>query len=67
MENSWRNEKKIEVKAPIEKHTAGRPKKSRLMSCVELRRHNVKCEKCGQYGYNKKTCRNHVVLKPRKE
>ena len=55
---------KMEVEAPIEKHTAGRLKKSRLLSSGEFRKYNVKYEK---YCHNKKTCRNRVVLKTRKQ
>ena len=38
---------KMEVEAPIEKRTARRPKKTRLLSCGEFRKHNMKCAKCG--------------------
>ena len=58
--------KQIEVEAQIEKRTARRPKKTRFLSRGEFRKHNIKCEKCGEYGHNKKTCRNRVVVKPKK-
>ena len=45
----------IEVEAPIEKRTTGRPKKTRLLSRGEFRKHSIKCEKCGEYDHNKKT------------
>ena len=58
---------KMEVEAPIEKPRAKRPNKIRLLSRGEFRKHNVKCRKCGQCGHNKKICRNHAVLKTRKQ
>ena len=37
---------KMEVEASIEKRTAGRPKKTRLLLRGEFRKHNIKC---GEY------------------
>ena len=60
--------KKINVETPMKKRTAGRPKKTRLLlSCGEFRKHNIKCGKCGEYGHCKKTCKNRVVIKPKKQ
>ena len=56
----------IEVEAPIEKRKAGRPKKTGFLSRGEFRKHNIKCGKCGEYGHNKKTCRNRAVVKDKK-
>ena len=57
----------MEVKALIEKCTARSPKKTKLLSHDEFRKHNIKCGKYGEYGHNKKTCRNRGVLKPKKK
>ena len=56
----------MEVEVSIEKRIAGRLKKTRLLSCGEFRKHNIKCGKRGEYGHNKKNCRNHAILKPKK-
>ena len=56
----------FKVEAPIEKRIARRPKKTRFLSCGEFRKHKIKSEKYGEYGHNKKTCRNHAVIKPKK-
>ena len=56
----------IEVEAPIEKRTTGRPKKTRLLSRAKFKKHNIKCEKCGEYGHKKKTRKNHTIVKPKK-
>ena len=56
----------IEVEALVKKRTVGRLKKTRLLSCGEFRKHNIKFGKYGEYGHNKKTCRNQAVLKPKK-
>ena len=53
------------VEARIEKRVAGRPKKTRLPSRGKFRKHNIKCGKYGEYGHNKKTCRNHAIVKPK--
>ena len=57
---------KMEVEAPIKKRIVGRQKKIRLLSRSEFRKHNIKCGKCGEYGHNKKTYRNLVILKTKK-
>ena len=56
----------IEVEAPIKKRIAGRSKMTRFLSCGEFKKHNIKCGKCGEYGHNKKTCRNRAVVKSKK-
>ena len=56
----------IEVEAPIKKCTAGIPEKTRFLSRGKFRKHNIKCGKYGEYGHNKKTCRNCAVVKAKK-
>ena len=56
----------IKVEAPIEKRTTRRPNKTRFLSRGEFRKHNIKYEKYGEYGQNKKTYRNHAIVKPKK-
>ena len=57
----------MEVDAPIEKRTAGRPKKTRLLSCQKFMKHNIKFGKGGEYGNNKKTCKNRAIVKPKNQ
>ena len=57
----------MEVEELIEKRTSERPKKNRLLLRGAFRKHNVKCEKYGQYGHNKEIYRNCSILKLRKQ
>ena len=66
--DEWKIPEQLEeivVEAPIEKCAARRPKKTRLPSRGEFRKYNIKCGKCGEYGHNKKTCRNRAIVKPK--
>ena len=56
----------IEVEHKLKKRTTGRSKKTRFLLRGEFKKHNIKCGKYGEYGHNKKTYRNHAIVKPKK-
>lgn len=43
------------------RRSAGRPRNHRIPSVGEVKK-TVKCSRCGQYGHNKKTCKNKFAL-----